>query len=143
MMQRSVTVKIEWSAGHRIFPYEGKCERPHGHNYRAFITLGAAVLDGNDMVLDFAVLKKDIGAWIDTYWDHAFLLDSRDEQLRSALELVPEAKIFLFESRKPTAEILAQTLVEVVSGMDLPVQEVQIWETDKQYASVSQTSPES
>ena len=34
-----VTVEDTFSAGHYLRNYRGKCENPHGHNYRVRVTL--------------------------------------------------------------------------------------------------------
>ena len=40
-----VTVEAGFSSGHYLRNYRGKCENPHGHNYKVFITLIGAELD--------------------------------------------------------------------------------------------------
>ena len=34
-----VTVEAGFSSGHYLRNYRGKCENPHGHNYKVFVTL--------------------------------------------------------------------------------------------------------
>ena len=34
-----VTVEAAFSPGHYLRHYHGKCENPHGHNYRVLVTL--------------------------------------------------------------------------------------------------------
>ena len=34
-----VTVEAGFSSGHYLRNYRGKCENPHGHNYRVLVTL--------------------------------------------------------------------------------------------------------
>jgi len=48
-----VTVEDTFSAGHYLRNYRGKCEKPHGHNYRVRVTLSGAELDKAGLLLDF------------------------------------------------------------------------------------------
>ena len=134
----SITVKHEFAAGHRIADYTGRCSRPHGHNYRIFVTVVAPALDANNMVMDFGDLKRIVEQWITDNWDHAFLADSRDKVLINGLSSVPESRVYTFESAKPTAETLARHLGSVLRDeFGLGVACVQVWETDRQYAEAN------
>jgi 6-pyruvoyltetrahydropterin/6-carboxytetrahydropterin synthase len=63
-------------SGHFI-SYEGdKCERLHGHNYRATVEL-EGLLDNNAYVFDFIELKKRAKAITDEL-DHRMLLPTRN-----------------------------------------------------------------
>lgn len=53
-----VTVEAEFSAGHFLRNYRGKCENPHGHNYKVLITLCGRELDPAGLLLDFKQLKQ-------------------------------------------------------------------------------------
>ena len=72
-----VTREIHFCYGHRLLDYEGKCRHLHGHNGRALITLAAAKLDTQGMVLDFSRVKRVVGGWID---------DSLDERVKNFYE---------------------------------------------------------
>ena len=48
-----VTVEETFSAGHYLRNYHGKCEKPHGHNYRVRVTLSGEELDQAGLLLDF------------------------------------------------------------------------------------------
>lgn len=39
------TRRLQFCAGHRVLGHEGKCARPHGHNYTLFVTAKAVKLD--------------------------------------------------------------------------------------------------
>ena len=63
-----VTVEDTFSSGHFLRNYKGKCEKPHGHNYRVRVTLEGAELDHAGLLLDFKDLKyaiKDVVARLD------------------------------------------------------------------------------
>jgi 6-pyruvoyltetrahydropterin/6-carboxytetrahydropterin synthase len=40
-----VTVEAGFSSGHYLRNYRGKCENPHGHNYKVRVTLRGKNLD--------------------------------------------------------------------------------------------------
>lgn len=63
-----VTVEQSFAAGHYLRNYKGKCENPHGHNYKVLVTLRGAELDAAGLLLDFKDLKfaiKDVVARLD------------------------------------------------------------------------------
>ncbi len=64
-----VTVEAHFSSGHFLREYQGKCENPHGHNYRVLVTLAGEELESNGLLLDFKVLK-DILKPVVNYLDH-------------------------------------------------------------------------
>src|SRR5271169_1464841 len=67
---------LVFCCGHFI-SYEGdKCERLHGHNYRATVEIEGS-LDANHYVFDFIALKKRTKAITD-YLDHHMLLPTRN-----------------------------------------------------------------
>jgi len=91
-------------------------------------------LSGLDLGVDFGDIKQPLNQWIDAHWDHAFLLNDRDQTLICALQTIPESKLYCFPGRNPSAEVMAATLFHVLQdklGCDL--QRVRIWEGN-QYA---------
>ena len=48
-----VTVEDSFAAGHYLRDYKGKCENPHGHNYKVRVTLTGPTLDKAGLLLDF------------------------------------------------------------------------------------------
>jgi 6-pyruvoyltetrahydropterin/6-carboxytetrahydropterin synthase len=69
-----VTVEAGFSSGHYLRNYQGKCENPHGHNYRVLVTLAGAELDPAGLLLDFKILKTLLRPVID-YLDHRMIND--------------------------------------------------------------------
>ena len=69
-----VTVEATFSSGHYLREYYGKCENPHGHNYRVLVTLAGKELESNGLLLDFKVLK-DILKPVVNYLDHQMIND--------------------------------------------------------------------
>ncbi len=67
-----VTVEAGFSSGHYLRDYHGKCENPHGHNYRVLVTLAGAELEPNGLLLDFKILK-DVLKPVVNYLDHQMI----------------------------------------------------------------------
>jgi 6-pyruvoyltetrahydropterin/6-carboxytetrahydropterin synthase len=114
-----VTVEAGFSSGHYLRNYRGKCENPHGHNYKVRVTLQGKELDPSGMLLDFKLLKEVMRPVID-HIDHQMLND-----------LEP------FTLLNPSAENLARyfyqqtsaQLFEMSSGR-VQVKDCTVWETD-------------
>jgi 6-pyruvoyltetrahydropterin/6-carboxytetrahydropterin synthase len=114
-----VTVEAGFSSGHYLRNYHGKCENPHGHNYRVRVTLAGAALDSAGLLLDFKLLKQVLKPTIDRI-DHQMLND-----------LEP------FTVLNPSAENIAkffydQTSTQLSGLTDgrVRVKDCTIWETD-------------
>ncbi len=62
-----VSVEETFSAGHALRGYKGKCENPHGHNYRVRVTVEGPQLDAIGLLVDFVQVKQIIrevmGTW--------------------------------------------------------------------------------
>ena len=71
-----LTVRDDFSAGHALRHYEGKCERMHGHNFAVELTVeGNCLAPQTEMLLDFKILKKALKAVLDAL-DHRLLNDT-------------------------------------------------------------------
>jgi 6-pyruvoyltetrahydropterin/6-carboxytetrahydropterin synthase len=118
-----VTVEAGFSSGHYLRNYHGKCENPHGHNYRVLVTLAGAELDETGLLLDFKLLKTLLRPVVD-YLDHQMIND-----------LAP------FTELNPSAENLARyfysetshQLQEMTAGR-VRVKDCTIFETDTSFA---------
>ena len=127
--------KVDFDAGHRLLDYDGKCAFPHGHTYQAEILIETSNLDNIGLSIDFGDIKKPLKAWIDSNWDHAFLVNSDDKSLIGAMRRVPETKLFEFKHRNPSAEVMAETLFDVMhSKLGDSLSYVRIWEGLNSYA---------
>ena len=67
-----VTVEDSFAAGHYLRDYKGKCENPHGHNYKVRVTLHGKELDEAGLLLDFKLLKQVMRPVVDRI-DHQML----------------------------------------------------------------------
>ena len=135
-------VRCEFDAGHRLLGHTGRCCNLHGHRYVVETHIGmpgeedasTAVLDALGMLVDFGILKSRINGWLDSNWDHAFMVNSKDVALLALLGSVGEhTRTFVFDGN-PTAEAMASLLLnEVVpkclDGTGAAVVKVVVWET--------------
>ena len=69
-----VTVEDSFAAGHYLRNYKGKCENPHGHNYKVLVTLRGQELDKAGLLLDFKDLKGALREVIERL-DHQMIND--------------------------------------------------------------------
>jgi 6-pyruvoyltetrahydropterin/6-carboxytetrahydropterin synthase len=114
-----VTVEAGFSSGHYLRNYHGRCENPHGHNYKVRVTLVGAALDATGLLLDFKMLKQVMRP----------VIDRIDHQMLNELEP--------FTTLNPSAENLAhyfwEQTNEQLAGMTagrVRVKDCTIWETD-------------
>ena len=113
-----VSVDEDFSAGHALRGYKGKCENIHGHNYKVRVTLEGSQLDSIGLLCDFAHLKRVIREIIAGV-DHKFLNDQAP-----------------FDVVNPSAENLAKYFYDETSRqMQQPadgarIKSIIIWETD-------------
>lgn len=131
-----VTTEIQFSYGHRLLEYDGKCAHPHGHNARVEVELTAERLDGSDMLVDFTHLKRAIEDWVDQHLDHKMVL-RRDDPIVPIFERLEEP-VYVMD-RNPTAESLARLIYDVAADEDMPVSRVRFWETPTCFATYEGT----
>jgi 6-pyruvoyltetrahydropterin/6-carboxytetrahydropterin synthase len=128
-------IEVLFDAGHCLLDYRGKCSAPHGHSYRAEVLAAVPKLDALGLALDFGDIKGPIKGWVDAHWDHAFLLNDRDVTLVTALQAIPESKLYLFHDANPSAEVMARELyAQARQRLGSVVVGVRIWESPGQYA---------
>jgi 6-pyruvoyltetrahydropterin/6-carboxytetrahydropterin synthase len=122
-----VTVEDTFSSGHYLRNYQGKCEKPHGHNYRVRVTLSGEELDHAGLLLDFKDLKEVLRPVVN-YLDHQMMND-----------LEP------FTVLNPSAENIAKYFFDKtnehlkgISNGRVRVKDITIWETDTTTARYSE-----
>jgi 6-pyruvoyltetrahydropterin/6-carboxytetrahydropterin synthase len=127
-MSQSFIVRVSkdhfvFCSGHFI-SYEGdKCERLHGHNYRAQVEIEGD-LDENHYVFDFIALKRRIKPIIDEL-DHYMMLPTRNPLIRveetgdsvhvryrDRQWVFPRGDCVLLPIENTTAELLARYIAE-------------------------------
>ncbi len=123
-----VSQEIDFSYGHRLLDYQGKCSHLHGHNGKVLVTLETAGVDDSGMVVDFGEIKRIISRWIDEHLDHRMILHQDDPAVPPLREL-GEPLVLL--DRNPTAENIARLIADFATGRGLPVVELRLWETPR------------
>jgi 6-pyruvoyltetrahydropterin/6-carboxytetrahydropterin synthase len=111
-------VDSSFSAGHALRGYQGKCESPHGHNYKVRVTLAGDTLNDIGLLVDFKDLKSAMNQATDQL-DHQFLN-----------EIEP------FQKENPSAENIARHLYRSIktrltteAGGSIRIKKVKVWET--------------
>src|SRR5210317_1108900 len=131
---------LAFDAGHRVLGHEGKCRFPHGHRYVAEV-MCEAELDHLGRIVDFAVIKDNVGAWIEKNWDHAFLVYEEDKELLRALATLKDKNVYVC-SWNPTAENMATFLLvragELLEGTRVKVTSIRVYETPNCFAEAIQ-----
>ena len=114
-----VTVEDTFAAGHFLRNYKGKCENPHGHNYKVRVTLEGQDLDKAGLLLDFKDLKDVM----------KHVIERLDHQMINEIEP--------FTVLNPSAENLAKyfydetnTRLKVTTNGRVHVRDVTVYETD-------------
>lgn len=119
-----ITVEESFAAGHYLRDYKGKCENPHGHNYKVRVTLTGAELDKAGLLVDFKDLKELMKPVIERL-DHQMMND-----LASFATVNPSAE----NLAKHFYDATAAKLKAVTNGR-VRVKEVTVWETDSTTAT--------
>ena len=119
--------------GHRLLNYKGKCENLHGHNGVVEVTLKAASLNQEKMVMDFTELGGKVKLWLDENLDHKVILAKADPL---APILTEQGQLCYLTDENPTAETLAELLFNrFTEELKLPVHKIAFWETPSSMAS--------
>ena len=118
-----ITVQAGFSSGHYLRDYHGKCENPHGHNYRVLVTLVGEQLEPNGLLLDFKLLKQVLKPTVE-YLDHQMIND-----LQPFTTLNPSAENlakYFFDKTSDEVKGLTQSRVRV--------KDCTVYETDTSFA---------
>jgi 6-pyruvoyltetrahydropterin/6-carboxytetrahydropterin synthase len=124
-----VSVDETFSAGHALRGYKGKCENPHGHNYKVRLTVQGPQLDSIGLLFDFVHLKQVLHAVINNM-DHKYLNDQPP-----FIELNPSAeniaKYLYDEVARGLKEIAPPAEAPSIDPKNAPrITSVTVWETD-------------
>lgn len=142
------TRRFQFCSGHRVPGHAGGCSRPHGHNYVALVTCKGLPRD-DGMILDFGVIKKEVGDWIDENWDHGFVLHELDSTCLEMFDLFDiksknPSKVYEME-QPPTAEWMAVELLRAANAVledhGVLCTRVRLWETENCYADAKLEEP--
>ena len=120
----TLRVEIDFAAAHFLSTYHGKCEKLHGHNYKARLWVKGQELDNGGMLMDFSVLKKTLKQAVKEL-DHSCLND-----------------MVVFDNN-PSAERIARFIYENTCklfkemGVNITPWRVDVFETPSSMASYS------
>lgn len=81
-----LTREIGIDVGHRVPDHGSKCRNPHGHRYRIQATCEGPVIDQsgheeNGMIIDFGNVKRYMMDWLDSVFDHGFVVYRGDNAM--------------------------------------------------------------
>lgn len=139
------TRRLTFAAGHRVYGHESKCAHPHGHNYVVEITAqsndGRRGVDEIGRVIDFSAIKERVGGWLDSRWDHGFLVFKDDPLWGVLVSHDPNWKVVPLPFN-PTAEEMARYILltkcpVLMLGTEVTVTKVRVWETENCYAEAT------
>jgi len=136
-MTTNAARRFQWAMGHTLFQHEGACAHLHGHNYVAIVevTSQQGTLDSVGRVVDFSVIKDEVGNYIDSSLDHRFIVYASDPRSDALTAVDDTVQKWPFN---PTAENIAQRLYDVTEDRMEPYflkpVSVTVWETENVYA---------
>jgi len=96
---------IRISTGHRLLHHDGKCSRPHGHNYEIRVEVTGHLSE------DGWIVDKGEVTSILAERDHRFLLEAGDP-LVDAFESSGDGDAVVVLDHPPTAEVMGLVLEE-------------------------------
>ncbi|PLX87030.1 MAG: 6-carboxytetrahydropterin synthase QueD [Desulfuromonas sp.] len=120
-----LTIQTHFAAAHNLLNYQGDCENLHGHNWKIEVTVQTDQLDNAGLGIDFKLLKKKTNEIMDRL-DHKYLND-----------------LDMFKGVSPSSEHIARYIFEALSeeltGIDVIVERITVWESDNACASYTQS----
>ncbi|MBR2684210.1 MAG: 6-carboxytetrahydropterin synthase QueD [Atopobiaceae bacterium] len=121
-----------FDSAHFLTDYYGKCENLHGHRWRVVVTIEQENLQTQgtmrDMVLDFGAFKHAVREVAHSL-DHTFLVEEGSLSQGTIDALKGEGFTLTVLPFRTTAENLAHWFCDQLIARDLPVSEVQCYET--------------
>jgi 6-pyruvoyltetrahydropterin/6-carboxytetrahydropterin synthase len=117
-----VSKVFRFEAAHSLPNHDGKCRNPHGHSYKVVVCIKGNIRNEPDhpkegMVIDFADIKFVWRSALEPSLDH--------KDLNETLGIVT------------TAENIAGWIMSVFRLNLIPVDKVEVWETETSCASVT------
>lgn len=110
---------LKFSAAHFLIFPDGSAERLHGHNYRVYVEIDAA-LDEHGLVLDFKQVKpvvRELCDELDEHWllpgeHHELRIDEREDDIvevhyRERFYAAPKADVIILPVNNTSAENFA------------------------------------
>lgn len=110
-MKVTVTRWHDFSYGHTVYGHESKCAHLHGHNGRVYFTLEGPELDRVGRVIDFGEINRILCLWVESVWDHKFLVYNADPRAKSLEKIDPDGVVLV--TFNPTAENIALHIIQI------------------------------
>jgi len=120
----TLMVETRFASAHQLRGYKGKCENLHGHSWKVQVFVTTDSLNHISLAMDFTDLKR-IAAEIVDPLDHACL-----NNIPPFTEINPSSENlakWVFDSLKPK-----------VTGYQVKVKAVTVWESDTASATYSE-----
>lgn len=132
MSTQEITRRFSIDMGHRLVNHEGKCKNIHGHRYEIEISCrGPVKLDAVGRVIDFGVIKQEVGAWLDEVFDHGFVAEKDDPVIPFLIETQQKHVVI---DCPPSVENLVHLwfdgAAELLAGKGIVVTKVRAYETE-------------
>lgn len=124
-MEATITKVFRFEAAHQLPNHDGKCRNPHGHSYKVAVRVTGPINHHKGhpkegMVIDFADIK-----------------DIWDAKLKPKLDHRNLNEVFNFTT---TAENLSIWIAKQLKENGIPIQEVEVWETETSSAKVTNSA---
>ncbi|MEE8724394.1 MAG: 6-carboxytetrahydropterin synthase [Atopobiaceae bacterium] len=121
-----------FDSAHFLTDYHGKCENLHGHRWRVVAYIRQANLGAQgtekDMVIDFGKFKRALRALTEEL-DHTFLVEEGSLRPQTIACLADEGFSLTMLPFRTTAENLARYFYQRLAEQNLPVSQVDVYET--------------
>jgi len=130
-MTTRIYKEVFFEASHRLFHYEGKCARLHGHQWRVQVWVDGPVDAMTGIVVDFNCIKDVVHRF-----DHEVILN-REDPMVSCLSRFQEV---ITTEGDPSSEVLAGVMAELIGEAcrtvhpDARVAKIRVWESVTCYA---------
>lgn len=125
-------VKAAFDSAHFLSGYNGKCANIHGHRWTVEVEIKGDGLqqtgEKKGMLIDFGDLKKTVKELADSY-DHALIYESGSLRENTLAALIDENFRLIEVSFRPTAENFAKHFYDILSGQELEISSVTVYET--------------
>lgn len=103
-----VKAESHFSAAHHLLNYCGKCENPHGHNWKVEVYAEGEELDEAGILVDFKTLKSELNAVLDKL-DHYDLNEL--EELKGISPSSENIAKYIYDELKPSIPQLTKVCV--------------------------------
>lgn len=148
IMPYRINKTFEIESGHFLTKNPGKCRYPHGHSRKIELILESELLDQNDMVCDFSLLKIALTDFINSL-DHSICINIEDPMYKVFKDAYGDRVIGLLNI-DPTTEVIAKIIFDKAKvileeyserkdqlysfGKGVRLVRVRVWETSSTWA---------